>query len=248
MRPPPRILRKSRPPRPRGSEVSEPTISIVVPTLEEASTLAATLGRLREPEVLEVIVADGGSRDGTREIAAALADRVIETPRGRALQMNRGATIARGETLFFLHADTRVTPGFAAAIARALEDSAVVGGRFDLELDDPGLAYRTVAAMIRIRSRWTRVFTGDQGLFVRRDVFERLGGYPEEPLLEDLALSIAMRRAGRIACLRERVVTAARRWRHRGVVRTVVLMWTIRGLYALGVPPRVLARLYATVR
>jgi rSAM/selenodomain-associated transferase 2 len=223
------------------------TISIVVPTLEEERTLAATLAPLREPEVLEVIVADGGSRDGTREVAARFADRVIEAPRGRAAQMNAGAKLARGDVLLFLHADTRVPAGFAAAILRALGDADVIGGRFDVELDEPGIAYRAIAAMIRLRSRWTRVFTGDQALFIRRDAFQRLGGYPGEPLLEDLALSIAMKRAGRIACLRERVVSSARRWRERGVARTVLLMWAIRGLYAAGVPPRRLVRWYTTL-
>jgi rSAM/selenodomain-associated transferase 2 len=224
------------------------TISIVVPTLEEGATIGATLARLREPEVLEVVVADGGSRDRTREIAADLADRVLIAPRGRASQMNLGAAVATGEVLLFLHADTRVPPGFGAAIARALSDPRIVGGRFDLELDEPGLAYRVIGAMITWRSRWTRIFTGDQALFVRREVFERLGGYPEEPLLEDLALAIAMKRAGGIACLRERVVTSARRWRQRGVLRTVLAMWAIRGLYAAGVPAKTLARYYAAVR
>ena len=218
------------------------TISIVVPTLDEEKTLSATLAPLREPQVLEVIVADGGSGDGTQEIAARFADRVIEARRGRAAQMNAGAKLAQGDILLFLHADTIVPTGFAAAIVRALTDADVIGGRFDLELDDRGVAYRTIAAMIRLRSRWTRAFTGDQALFIRRDAFERLGGYPDEPLLEDLALSVAMKRAGRIACLRERVVTSARRWRERGVARTVLLMWAIRGLYAAGVPPRRLAR------
>lgn len=228
--------------------MSVATISIVVPTLEEEGTIAATLARLREPEVLEVIVADGGSRDATREIAGGFADRVIVAPRGRASQMNAGAAVAQGAVLLFVHADTRMPPGFASAVARALADPSVVGGRFDVELDDPGIAYRTIAAFISMRSRWTQIFTGDQALFVRRDVFERLGGYPDEPLLEDLALSIAMKRAGRIACLRESVVTSARRWREHGIAQTVLLMWAIRTLYAVGVSPRTLARFYAAVR
>jgi rSAM/selenodomain-associated transferase 2 len=224
------------------------TISIVVPTLDEEATLAATLGRLREPEVREVIVADGGSTDRTRAIAAPLADRVIEAPRGRASQMNAGAAAASGDVLLFVHADTRMPRGFAAAIVRALADRAVVGGRFDVELDEPGFLYWMIGTAISLRSRWTRLFTGDQAMFVRREVFARLGGFPDQPLMEDLALSIALRRAGKIACLRERVTTSARRWREHGVVRTVVLMWTIRALYAAGVSPRTLARFYAAVR
>ena len=223
-------------------------ISIVVPALDEEATIATTLGRLREPEVREVIVADGGSTDRTRAIAAPLADRVIEAPRGRASQMNAGAAAASGDVLLFVHADTGMPPGFAAAIMRALADREVVGGRFDVELDEPGVLYRVVGASISLRSRWTRLFTGDQAMFVRREVFARLGGFPDQPLMEDLALSIALRRAGEIACLRERVTTSARRWREHGVIRTVVLMWTIRGLYAAGVSPRTLARFYAAVR
>ena len=224
------------------------TVSIVVPALDEEATIAATLGRLREPEVREVIVADGGSTDRTREIAGPLADRVIEAPRGRASQMNAGAAAAGGDVLLFVHADTLVPPGFAAAIVRALADREVVGGRFDVELDEPGVLYRMVGTAISLRSRWTRLFTGDQAMFVRREVFARLGGYPDQPLMADLELSIALRRAGEIACLRERVTTSARRWRERGLVRTILLMWTIRTLYAAGVSPRTLARFYASIR
>lgn len=224
------------------------TISIVVPVLDEERAIAATLERLREPEVLEVIVVDGGSRDGTCERVAPLVDVLLSSSPGRARQMNEGARVARGEILFFLHADTLVPAGFAAAIARALTDPTCVGGRFDLELDDPRPIHRLIAAMIRWRSRRTRLFTGDQGIFVRRSVFERLGGYPDEPLMEDLALSRALRGTGRIASLHERVVTSSRRWVAGGVLATILTMWTLRSLYALGVPPRILARWYAPVR
>ncbi|MGH7804358.1 MAG: TIGR04283 family arsenosugar biosynthesis glycosyltransferase [Candidatus Binatia bacterium] len=223
-------------------------ISIVVPTLDEEARITATLARLREPEIREVIVADGGSTDGTREIAAGVADRVIASARGRAAQMNAGAAVAQGEVLLFVHADTDMPAGFGAAIARAMRAPGVVGGCFDVALDDSRLAYRLIGTMISLRSRWTRLFTGDQAIFVRRDVFDRLGGYPEQPLMEDLALSIAMRRAGEIASLRVRVTTSARRWREHGVIRTVLLMWTLRGLYAAGVSPRILARYYTAVR
>jgi rSAM/selenodomain-associated transferase 2 len=222
--------------------VSEGRISIVVPTLDEAATVAATLGRLREPEVLEVIVVDGASADDTRSIAARLADRVIVAPRGRAAQMNAGARAARGDILFFLHADTLVPRGFAAAIVEAC--ARAVGGRFDVELDAPGLAFRVIERAINLRSRWSGLFTGDQGLFIRRTVFEALGGFPDEPLLEDLALSRSLKRRGEVAALRERLRTSARRWQRDGVARTVARMWWIRALYALGVPPRRLAELY----
>jgi hypothetical protein len=189
--------------------VSGAFLSVVVPALDEERAIVATLDRLREPGVLEVIVADGGSRDRTRALA----------PRG-----------------------------FASAIAVALEDPTIVGGRFDVALDDPRLAFRVIATMINVRSRITGLFTGDQGIFVRYEVFERIGGFPEEPLMEDLALALALRREGRTAALRERVVTSARRWTKRGVARTVLRMWTLRTLFALGVSPRTLARWYEPVR
>jgi rSAM/selenodomain-associated transferase 2 len=228
--------------------VSRPFLSVVVPTLDEERAIVATLERLREPGVLEVIVADGGSGDRTRELAAPLADRVLVVARGRASQMNAAVRIARGSVLFFVHADTLAPPGFATAIAGVLEDPRIAGGRFDVAIDDPRLAFRVISTMINARSRITGLFTGDQGIFVRRDVFDRIGGFPEEPLMEDLALALALRREGRTAALRERVVTSARRWTKRGVARTVVRMWTLRSLFALGVSPRTLARWYEPVR
>jgi rSAM/selenodomain-associated transferase 2 len=221
-------------------------ISVIVPALNEAATITGTLARLREPEVLEVVVVDGRSEDGTAAIARPLVDRVIEASAGRARRMNAGAGVARGDVLFFLHADTAPPRGFAAAIVAACDDA--IGGRFDVELDAPGLAYRVIEAAINLRSRWSGLFTGDQGLFVRRDVFESLGGYPDLPLLEDLALARAMKKRGRTAALRMCLRTSARRWQRHGVLRTVALMWWIRALYFLGVAPERLARLYPRAR
>jgi rSAM/selenodomain-associated transferase 2 len=212
---------------------------------EEAS-IAATLAPLREPEVREVIVVDGGSDDRTREVAAALADRVLVTSPGRARQMNEGAAAARGRILLFLHADTAVPSGFGRAVREACE--AAIGGRFDVELDAPGLSLWVIGRAISVRSRWSGIFTGDQGLFIRRDVFEALGGYPDQPICEDLALSYAMKRKGPVAALRMRLRTSARRWQRDGVLRTVLLMWWIRTAYALGVDPVRLARLYRDAR
>ncbi|MBI2964015.1 MAG: TIGR04283 family arsenosugar biosynthesis glycosyltransferase [Deltaproteobacteria bacterium] len=221
-------------------------ISIVVPTHNEAAAIAATLARLREPEILEVIVVDGGSDDGTPDLARPLADRVLETSAGRARQMNAGARTARGSILFFLHADTRVPEGFGADIVAAC--ARAIGGRFDVELDAPGVVFRLIESAINLRSRWSRLATGDQGLFLRREVFEALGGYPEIALLEDLALCAKMKRRGRLAALRSRVRTSARRWQRHGTLRTVLLMWWIRSLYALGASPGRLARLYRPAR
>jgi len=223
-------------------------LSVVVPTLDEGEALPATLAAARQPGVCEVIVVDGGSRDGTLAVAGPLADRVLRAPRGRAQQMNAGAAAARGDVLLFLHADTRLPAGYAQAVAGALADPAVIGGRFDVRLDAAGLAYRALGRLISLRSRLTRVATGDQAIFVRRAVFERLGGYPLVPLMEDVALSRAMKRAGRVACLNETVTTSARRWQRHGVARTVLVMWALRAAYYVGVPPARLARIYPDAR
>jgi rSAM/selenodomain-associated transferase 2 len=221
-------------------------ISIIVPTRNEAETIATTLAPLREREVLEVIVVDGASRDETRTIAKALADLVIEAPPGRARQMNAGARAARGDILLFLHADTLVPRGFASAIVSAC--AGAIGGRFDVTLGAPQRRFRIIETAINARSRWSGLFTGDQALFIRADVFRELGGYPDQPLLEDVALARAMKRRGAVAALRARVRTSARRWQRHGTLRTIALMWWIRALYALGVSPRRLARLYREAR
>ena len=220
------------------------TVSVIVPALDEEQAIESAIAAARQPGILEIIVVDGGSRDGTVARARTRADRVLCAERGRANQMNAGAAGARGDVLLFVHADTRLPPGCHAAITRALADERVVGGRFDLRLDAPGLPYRVIERMISLRSRITRVATGDQAIFARRSAFERLGGYPPLPLMEDIAFCRALKRVGRIACLRERVVTSARRWQQRGVVRTVVLMWVLRLAYHAGVSPARLARAY----
>jgi rSAM/selenodomain-associated transferase 2 len=173
---------------------------------------------------------------------------MVAESRGRARQMNAGAKQARGDTFVFVHADTLVPASFAADIGEALSDSAVVGGRFDVELDSGALPYRIIGAMISWRSRLSRTGTGDQAIFVRREMFERLGGFPEIDLCEDLEFSRRLKRAGRVACLRSRVITSARRWNRDGLVRTVLRMWMIRAMYFAGVSPARLKRMYADTR
>ena len=191
---------------------------------------------------------DGGSADSSVAIARPLCDLLIVAPRGRAHQMNAGARAAHGDALAFVHADTIVPATFAADIASALSDPAVVGGRFDVQLDASSLPYRIIGAMISLRSRISRTGTGDQAIFVRRGVFDRLGGFPDLELCEDLEFSRRLKRAGRVACLRSRVTTSARRWTRDGVARTVVRMWLIRAMYLMGVPPARLKRIYADTR
>ena len=223
-------------------------LSVIVPALDEERQIAATLASARQPGVGEVIVVDGGSRDRTREAARPLADRVVEAPRGRARQMNAGAALATGDALLFLHADTRLPPDAASAVAAALADPAVAGGRFDVRLEPSTPLLRAVGGLMNARSRLTGIATGDQAIFVRRAVFAALGGFPDLPLMEDVAFSRALKRAGRIACLRGQVTTSSRRWQQGGVVRTILLMWTLRLLFFLGVPAPRLARWYGAGR
>ena len=223
-------------------------LSVIVPTLDEEATIASTLAHARRPGDVELVVVDGGSRDETVNVARPLADRVLDAPRGRAAQMNAGAAAARGAVLLFLHADTRLPDDYPALVTEALAPADVVGGRFDIRLDAPGLAYRVIERLIGLRSRLTGVATGDQAIFVRRDAFVRVGGYPAIPLMEDIALCRALKRAGRMAALRDVVVTSARRWQRDGLVRTVALMWTLRLAYYAGVSPARLARAYRAAR
>jgi rSAM/selenodomain-associated transferase 2 len=220
-------------------------LSIVLPVLDEAGRLETVLTELiRGCPGADVVVADGGSRDGSVEIAARVPGvRVVSSARGRARQMNRGAAATTGDVLLFLHADTRLPRGAAGAVEEALRDPGVAYGRFDIAFDNPRPVFRMIAGLMDLRSRLTGICTGDQGIFVRRADFERLGGYPEIPLMEDIALTRRLKRVGRLAPLALRVTTSARRWERNGVA-TIVLMWTLRLLYCCGVGPDRLHRWY----
>lgn len=223
-------------------------ISVIVPVLNEEKTIAATLRALAPLQPYEIIVVDGGSQDRTRALAAEFTVKVVAEERGRARQMNRGAREASGEVLLFLHADTRLPATAFADIAVALGDRRYVGGRFDVALDGRHWMLPVVARLISYRSRVSKVGTGDQALFVRREVFQRMGGFPDIPLMEDIAFCRALKHLGPVACLRSRVVTSARRWEADGVWRTIFRMWTLKLLYLIGVSPRRLKRFYADTR
>jgi rSAM/selenodomain-associated transferase 2 len=223
-------------------------ISVVIPVLDEASIIAATLDSVFRLHPHEVIVVDGGSSDKTTQIAAGFRAQVLSSERGRAKQMNLGARQASGNVLLFLHADTRLPETAWGDISDALEDSRCVGGRFDVELEGEHWMLQVIGAMINRRSRLTHVGTGDQAIFVRRDIFQAIGGFPDIPLMEDLALCRALKRTGRLACLRSRVVTSARRWENHGVWRTIFRMWTLKLLYLGGVSPARLKQFYADTR
>lgn len=217
-------------------------LSIVVPALDEAAVIGATLASLASLRARghEVIVADGGSADATRDIAAPLADRVLVAPRGRARQMNAGAAVASGEALLFLHADTRLPENADHLIFHALEKH--LWGRFDVAIDGRATLLPVIAFLMNLRSRLSGIATGDQAIFVRRDAFP---GFQEIALMEDVAFSKSMKRRSPPACLRARVATSGRRWDQRGALRTMLLMWRLRFAYFLGAAPDELARRYA---
>jgi rSAM/selenodomain-associated transferase 2 len=221
-------------------------LSIIVPVLDEAAGIADNLAQLTglRRAGCEVIVVDGGSGDDTTGRAAPWCDRLISAPRGRAAQMNAGAAVARTGLLLFLHADTRLPPGALDAIEAATRDRSLAWGRFDVTLDSRRGSLRMVGAMMSLRSRLTGIATGDQALFMTRGAFEAVGGFPPIALMEDVAISGALKRLARPHCLRLRVTTSARRWETRGVIATIVLMWRLRLAYFLGAAPEGLARRY----
>lgn len=220
-------------------------LTIIVPVLDEAAGITGQLQALQPLRVrgAEVIVVDGGSTDGTQALAAPFADRVVSATRGRAVQSNAGARCASGDTLLFLHADTRLPVDADRLIAAALS-STRTWGRFDVRIAGLHPMLRVVAAMMNLRSRLTGIATGDQGMFMTRAAFERCGGFPTIALMEDITLSRALLRLSRPACLRERVITSGRRWERQGVWRTIALMWRMRLAYFLGADPARLATRY----
>ena len=223
-------------------------ISVIVPVLNEAKSIAATLAALVPLAPYEMIIVDGGSSDRTWEIAAEFPVKVIASEGGRARQMNRGAREASGDVLLFLHADTRLPPTAFADIAGALGDLRCLGGRFDIELDGEHWLLPLVGRMISYRSRISKVGTGDQAIFVRRAVFERMNGFEDIPLMEDIAFCRGLKRLGGIACLRSRVITSARRWEADGVWRTIFRMWILKLGYLAGIAPARLKQFYADTR
>ena len=221
-------------------------LSVIVPTLDEGERIAATLDALASLRALgvEVIVVDGGSRDATVQRARLRADRVIPAARGRASQMNAGAEKATGDVLLFLHADTRLPSDADHVVLNALERSGRAWGRFDVKIEGRHPLLVLVGALMNLRSRLTGIATGDQAIFVKRDTFQAVGGFPAIELMEDIALCKRLKRVGRPHCLRQRVVTSGRRWEEIGVIRTMVLMWRLRLAYFFGADPAELARQY----
>src|SRR3990170_2610550 len=223
-------------------------ISVILPVLNEEKTIGPTLAAVMALHPHEIIVVDGGSSDRTRPISVEAGAKVLMTGPGRARQMNRGALDATGDVLLFLHADTRLPASALRDIAAALNDARYVGGRFDVEMDSDRWLLKAVGFMISLRSRLSKVGTGDQAIFVRREILAELGGFPDMPLMEDIAFCRKLKRMGDVACLKSKVVTSARRWETDGVWRTIFRMWTLKMLYLAGVSPARLKRFYADTR
>lgn len=220
-------------------------IALVLPVLNEIDRIASTLARLAPLRAAgcEIIVADGGSEDGTVGEALPRADLVVPAPRGRASQMNAGARETNADILLFLHADTELPVNAMLHILAAITGGGQ-WGRFDVAIAGRSPLLPLIAAMMNLRSRLSGIATGDQAVFVRRDLFERIGGFPDIPLMEDIAISRALKRHSRPVCLRVKVTTSGRRWEKHGVLRTVFMMWRLRLAYWLGADPDKLARQY----
>jgi rSAM/selenodomain-associated transferase 2 len=221
-------------------------LSIIMPVLNEGERIAGTLASLSDLRALgtEVIVVDGGSSDATVERAKLQADLVILAARGRALQMNVGAEKASGDVVLFLHADTRLPADAADLVLNGLEKSGRAWGRFDVKIDGRSPSLPMIAWFMSLRSRLTGIATGDQAIFVRRDSFRTVGGFPAIALMEDIALSKRLKRVSKPLCLRQCVTTSGRRWEKNGVLTTMVLMWRLRLAYFFGADPKELARQY----
>jgi rSAM/selenodomain-associated transferase 2 len=229
----------------RNGHEGQGMMSIIVPALNESGGIVGTLQALQAMRRRghEIIVADGGSTDNTVAVCTPLADRVIVTESGRAGQMQAGAALARGSVLWFRQADTRA-PGTRIDHRAALASGDRHWGRFDVRFPQAGCLLGVVAALMNLRSRLTGIATGDQGIFVTRTLFERVNGYPQIPLMEDIALSRLLKRHSRPACLRDKLIASARRWQAHGTLRTILLMWSLRLAYFLGASPARLARFY----
>jgi rSAM/selenodomain-associated transferase 2 len=223
------------------------TLSVIIPTLNEEGCLGETLHLLHAHHPHEIIVADGGSTDATPQIAHS-ADLFLQGPPGRAAQMNDGARHATGDAFLFLHADCSLEPGAVAAAARCLQKPGIVAGCFRMTVQSSSPVFRLIDAAATARVRLTGLIYGDQGLFITRHRFEQVGGFPELRLMEDVFMSLKLRKVGRIAVAPRRIFISPRRWQKQGVLRQTLRNWTLTALAAMGVHPDRLAAYYPVVR
>lgn len=222
------------------------TLAIIVPMLNEAAELPDLLRHLRAfaEQGAEILLIDGGSHDASAAIARSAGFSVHDSERGRALQMNAGARLSQHEVLLFLHADTRLPKNAMTAIEQALASPHHVWGRFDVRISGQSPVLALIALLMNLRSRFSGIATGDQAIFMTRAAFDAIGGFPEQPLMEDIAISRALKPLSTPACLRDRVITSGRRWQQRGIWRTIFLMWRLRWRYWRGASADTIARAY----
>lgn len=230
------------PPPPHSAP--EPPISVIIPALNEEHSITGAIESCRDPAVLEIIVVDGGSRDRTADRAQVAGARIASSTPGRAVQMNRGAGLARGNLLLFLHADTRLAPGFGEEVVRLLGQPDTAAGAFTLKIDGPGRSLRIIEAVAGLRARWLGLPYGDQVLFVRSELFHRMGGFPELPIMEDFVLVRQLSRFGRIRISPLAALTSARRWERAGPWRTTLANQLAVTGFLVGIPPAKVAAWY----
>ena len=228
--------------------MAEVSVAVIVPVYNEEQTLRDSLQHFIDLDADELIFVDGGSSDQTSSLLKQSGVHCLASKPGRATQMNTGANISTSDILVFIHIDTMVSKSDVEVVREAFTQTDVVGGRFDVRLSGQHKAFRIIEFMINMRSRLSKISTGDQVQFVARSVFETMGGFSDMPLLEDVEFSTRLKKIGPVACLSEQVVTSSRRWEQHGMIKTVWLMWKIRLLYWLGVSPEKLARLYRDAR
>jgi rSAM/selenodomain-associated transferase 2 len=223
-------------------------ISVIIPVLNEEERVRRTLEHMQTMEGShETIVVDGGSRDKTVENATPYSS-VIASKRGRALQMNTGAGRARGEILFFLHVDCLPEKMSFLEIEELMKDPRTVGGALCYNIDEGSLLYRNHVFWSNLRAKFTRIFLGDHGIFVRKSVFDKVGGYPFIPIMEDVAICKKLKNEGKLVQAKSKITSSSRRFKRRGFFRTVLQMWANRFFFFLGVPPETITRYYPDVR
>ncbi len=223
-------------------------ISIIIPTLNEEDVLGKTLSCLQQRKNCEVIVVDGGSSDTTLALAREAGCKAITSDKGRARQMNHGASEATGKVLLFLHADTLLPDDFPMLILGAINRPNVAAGAFSLAIDSPSKSLAAIARLANLRSRFLHLPYGDQALFTHRQMFYAIGGFPEMEIMEDFVFMRKMKRKGKIFILPERATTSPRRWRNMGIVRTTLINQLIVCGYGLGIPPAILSKWYRGMR
>jgi rSAM/selenodomain-associated transferase 2 len=220
-------------------------ISIIIPILNEEKNISIALENIERLDgEKEVIVVDGGSIDNTVDIAKKKGVMLLSSQKGRGCQMNKGAEAANGDMLLFLHADTKLPDNAILEINKVMKAPESIGGRFDVGFDDDRFVFKLIAFLMNWRSRLTGIFTGDQAVFIRKNIFKDIGGYLEIPLMEDIALSKKMKKRGKTACINDCIITSARKWKEEGIIKTILLMWFLRLLYFFKISPIFLSRIY----